>query len=215
MSRKITLAVLLSGSGTNLQAIIDSINNGKLQADIKIVISNNKNAFGLERAKQYGLKNLFIDHQTFKDRETYDKKLIQIISKENVDFIVLAGFMRILGSNFVKRFPNKILNIHPSLLPKYPGLNTHRKVLDNKDQEHGVTVHLVDEGLDSGPIIGFMKLDVSEGENEIELESRIHKLEHFIYPKILSQLQEGRVLIDDSKIKIDEIFYENGKEYFN
>ncbi len=215
MSKKITLAVLLSGNGTNLQAIIDSINNGKLQADIKIVISNNKNAFGLERAKQYGLKNLFIDHQTFKDRETYDKKLIQIISKENVDFIVLAGFMRILGSNFVKRFPNKILNIHPSLLPKYPGLNTHRKVLDNKDQEHGVTVHLVDEGLDSGPIIGFMKLDVSEGENESELESRIHKLEHFIYPKILSQLQEGRVLIDDSKIKIDEIFYENGKEYFN
>ena len=89
------------------------------------------------------------------------------------------------------------------------------KVLDNKDKEHGVTVHLVDEGLDSGPIIGFMKLDVSEGENESELESRIHKLEHFIYPKILSQLQEGRVLIDDSKIKIDEIFYENGKEYFN
>ena len=215
MNKKITLAVLLSGAGTNLQAIVDCINKEKLQADIKIVISNNENAFGLERAKENGLKSLYIGHQSFKDREAYDQKLVQVISKENVDFIVLAGFMRILGSNFVKSFPNKIINIHPSLLPKYPGLNTHKKVLDNKDKEHGVTVHLVDEGLDSGPIIGFMKLEVGKDANESELKNRIHKLEHFIYPKILSDLQKGRVVIDDNKIKIDEVFYKNGKEYFN
>ena len=214
MNKKLSLAVLLSGSGTNLQAIIDSINNGKLQADIKIVISNNKNAFGLERAKQCGLKNLCIDHQAFKDRETYDKKLIQIISKENVDFIVLAGFMRILGANFVKCFPNKILNIHPSLLPKYPGLNTHKKVLENKDKEHGVTVHLVDEGLDSGPIIGYAKVKVDVKEKENDLINKIHKIEHFIYPEILSELQEGKISIIDNKIKIDDVYCKDGKEYF-
>jgi phosphoribosylglycinamide formyltransferase-1 len=122
--------------------------------------------------------------------------------------------MRILGTNFIRNFPNKILNIHPSLLPKYPGLNTHKKVLENKDKEHGVTVHLVDEGLDSGPIIGSMKLKVIDGEKESDLERRIHKIEHYIYPKILSEFQEGKISTTDNKIKIDEVFYKNGKEYF-
>jgi phosphoribosylglycinamide formyltransferase-1 len=122
--------------------------------------------------------------------------------------------MRILGSDFVKNFPNKIINIHPSLLPKYPGLNTHKKVLENKDKEHGVTVHLVDEGLDSGPILGFIKIKVSNGEKENNLESRIHKIEHYIYPKILSEFQEGKISILENKISIDDVFYKNGKEYF-
>ena len=214
MSKRLSLAILLSGNGTNLQAIIDSIDSGQLKADIKIVISNNKDAFGLERAKKNSIKNLCIDHKDFADRESFDERLLAEVKQEEIDFIVLAGFMRILGSNFIRNFPNKIINIHPSLLPKYPGLNTHKKVLENKDKEHGVTVHLVDEGLDSGPIIGSMKLKVIDGEKESDLEKRIHKIEHYIYPKILSEFQEGKISITDNEIKIDKVFYKNGKEYF-
>ena len=214
MSKKLSLAVLLSGNGTNFQAIVDSIENGRLKAVIKIVISNNKDAFGLKRAENHNIKNLVMDHKDFEDRKSYDQKLKEIIKEESVDFIILAGFMRILGSDFVKNFPNKIINIHPSLLPKYPGLNTHKKVLENKDKEHGVTVHLVDEGLDSGPIIGFIKILVEDDEKENNLENKIHKIEHFIYPKILSEFQEGRITIVGNKLRIDDVFYKNGKEYF-
>ncbi len=214
MNKKLSLAVLLSGNGSNFQAIIDSIENGRLNAGIKIVISNNKDAFGLKRAKKHNIKNLCLDHRDFVNRESYDQKLKEIIEQEDADFIVLAGFMRILGSDFVRNFPNKIINIHPSLLPKYPGLNTHKKVLENKDKEHGVTVHLVDEGLDSGPIIGFIKVKVEDGEKEVDLENRIHKIEHYIYPKILSEFQEGRISSIDNKIKIDNVFHKNGKEYY-
>ena len=214
MSKRLSLAILLSGNGTNLQAIIDSIDSGQLKADIKIVISNNKDAFGLERAKKNSIKNLCIDHKDFADRESFDERLLEEVKQEEIDFIVLAGFMRILGSNFIRNFPNKIINIHPSLLPKYPGLNTHKKVLENKDKEHGVTVHLVDEGLDSGPIIGSMKLKVIDGEKETDLERRIHKIEHYIYLKILSEFQEGKISTTENKIKIDKVFYKNGKEYF-
>ena len=214
MNKKLSLAILLSGNGTNFQAIVDSIDNGQLKAVIKVVISNNKDAFGLKRARNHNIKNLCIDHKDFADRESYDQKLMETIEQENVDFIVLAGFMRILGSDFVKNFPNKIINIHPSLLPKYPGLNTHKKVLENKDKEHGVTVHLVDEGLDSGPIIGFIKILVEDDEKENNLENKIHKIEHFIYPKILSEFQEGRITIVGNKLRIDDVFYKNGKEYF-
>ncbi len=214
MSKKLSLAVLLSGNGTNFQAIIDSIEKGQLKAAIKIVISNNKDAFGLQRAKKHNIKNLCIDHRDFEDRESYDLRLMETLEQESVDYIVLAGFMRILGPNFIRNFPKKIINIHPSLLPKYPGLNTHKKVLENKDKEHGVTVHFVDEGLDSGPIIGFIKVKVEDGEKESNLENRIHKLEHYIYPKILSEFQEGRISTIDNKIKIDDVFHKNGKEYF-
>ncbi len=214
MNKNLSLAILLSGNGSNFQAIVDSIDKGQLKAAIKIVISNNKNAFGLKRAKKNNIKNLCIDHKNFVDRESYDQRLIEIIEQEKVDFIVLAGFMRILGSNFVRNFPNKIINIHPSLLPKYPGLNTHKKVLENKDKQHGVTVHLVDEGLDSGPIIGFMKINVEDEEKENDLENKIHKIEHYIYPKILSEFQEGKITTAGNKIRIDDVFYKDGKEYF-
>ncbi len=214
MNKKLSLAILLSGNGTNFQAIVDSIDNGQLKAVIKVVISNNKDAFGLKRARNHNIKNLCIDHKDYEDRESDDQKLMETIEQENVDFIVLAGFMRILGSDFVKNFPNKIINIHPSLLPKYPGLNTHKKVLENKDKEHGVTVHLVDEGLDSGPIIGFIKILVEDDEKENDLENKIHKIEHFIYPKILSEFQEGRITTVGNKLRIDDVYYKNGKEYF-
>jgi len=214
MNKRLSVAILLSGNGSNLQAIIDNIKIGELKADIKIVISNKKEAFGLKRAEENGIKNFFVDHKKFESREAFDEKLSKIIKKENVDLVVLAGFMRILGSGFIKNFQSKIINIHPSLLPKYPGLNTHKKVLENRDSEHGVTVHLVDEGLDSGPIIGFIKLKIYDTESEKDLEGRIHNLEHYIYPKILSELQEGKIVIKDGEILREEILYKNGKEYF-
>lgn len=214
MNKRLSVAILLSGNGSNLQAIIDNIKIGELKADIKIVISNKKEAFGLKRAEENGIKNFFVDHKKFESREAFDEKLSKIIKKENVDLVVLAGFMRILGSGFIRNFQSKIINIHPSLLPKYPGLNTHKKVLENKDSEHGVTVHLVDEGLDSGPIIGFIKLKIYDKESEKDLEGRIHNLEHYIYPKILSELQEGKIVIKDGEILREEILYKNGKEYF-
>ena len=214
MSKKLSLAVLLSGNGTNFQAIIDNIEKGQLKAVIKIVISNNKDAFGLQRAKKHNIKNLCIDHRDFEDRESYDLRLMETLEQESVDYIVLAGFMRILGPNFIRNFPKKIINIHPSLLPKYPGLNTHKKVLENKDKEHGVTVHLVDEGLDSGPIIGYAKVKVDVKEKENDLINKIHKIEHFIYPEILTELQEGKISIINNKIKIDDVYHKNGKEYF-
>ena len=214
MNKRLSVAILLSGNGSNLQAIIDNIKIGELKADIKIVISNKKEAFGLKRAEENGIKNFFVDHKKFESREAFDEKLSKIIKKENVDLVVLAGFMRILGSGFIRNFQSKIINIHPSLLPKYPGLNTHKKVLENKDSEHGVTVHLVDEGLDSGPIIGFIKLKIFDTESEKDLESRIHSLEHYIYPKILSELQEGKIFIKDGEVLREEIVYKNGKEYF-
>ena len=214
MNKRLSVAILLSGNGSNLQAIIDNIKIGELKADIKIVISNKKEAFGLKRAEENGIKNFFVDHKKFESREAFDEKLSKIIKKENVDLVVLAGFMRILGSGFIRNFQSKIINIHPSLLPKYPGLNTHKKVLENRDSEHGVTVHLVDEGLDSGPIIGFIKLKIYDKESEKDLEGRIHNLEHYIYPKILSELQEGKIVIKDGEILREEIIYKNGKEYF-
>jgi len=214
MNKRLSVAILLSGNGSNLQAIIDNIKIGELKADIKIVISNKKEAFGLKRAEENGIKNFFVDHKKFESREAFDEKLSKIIKKENVDLVVLAGFMRILGSGFIRNFQSKIINIHPSLLPKYPGLNTHKKVLENRDSEHGVTVHLVDEGLDSGPIIGFIKLKIYDTESEKDLEGRIHNLEHYIYPKILSELQEGKIVIKDGEILREEILYKNGKEYF-
>ena len=214
MNKRLSVAILLSGNGSNLQAIIDNIKIGELKADIKIVISNKKEAFGLKRAEENGIKNFFVDHKKFESREAFDEKLSKIIKKENVDLVVLAGFMRILGSGFIRNFQSKIINIHPPLLPKYPGLNTHKKVLENRDSEHGVTVHLVDEGLDSGPIIGFIKLKIYDKESEKDLEGRIHNLEHYIYPKILSELQEGKIVIKDGEIFREEILHKNGKEYF-
>ena len=166
-------------------------------------------AAGLDEPVEVGKEEAVL-----KDMEATLMKLKEVIKQENVDFIILAGFMRILGSDFVKNFPDKIINIHPSLLPKYPGLNTHKKVLENKDKEHGVTVHLVDEGLDSGPIIGYIKFKVDDKDKENDLINKIHKIEHFIYPEILSELQEGKISVVDNKIKIDDVYCKDGKEYF-
>ena len=193
MSDITKLAVLVSGNGSNLQSIIDSINLGEISAKISLVISNVENAYALTRAKKENLNHVFLDHKKFFSRESFDHEIGELLIKHEVDLIVLAGFMRILSKSFIKKFNKKIINIHPSLLPKYPGLKTHEKVMKNKDKYHGVTIHLVDEGLDSGPIIAQAKFKTSKYKDIDSLIIKIHSVEQKLYPLILKRIVDGEI----------------------
>ena len=193
MSDITKLAVLVSGNGSNLQSIIDSINLGDISAKISLVISNVESAYALTRAKKENLNHAFLDHKKFSSRESFDQEISELLIKHEVDIIVLAGFMRILSKSFIKKFNKKIINIHPSLLPKYPGLKTHEKVMENKDKYHGVTIHLVDEGLDSGPIIAQAKFKTSKYKNIDSLIFKIHSVEHKLYPLILKKIVDREI----------------------
>ena len=155
-----SFAVFISGNGSNLQAIIDATKSGIIDGKICCVLSNKKEAYGLVRAQKANIPCIVIEHQNFKSREEFDNVIVQSLKEYTPDLIVLAGFMRILTPVFIRPYLGKIMNIHPSLLPKYPGLNTHQKVIDNEDAQHGVTVHFVDENLDSGPICAQSSMQV-------------------------------------------------------
>ena len=191
------LAVLVSGNGSNLQSIIDSINIGEINANISLVISNIETAFALTRAKQENLNSAFLNHKNFSSRESFDQALSELLIKHEVDLIVLAGFMRILSNSFIEKFNRKIINIHPSLLPKYPGLNTHEKVINNKDKFHGVTIHLVDEGLDSGPIIAQARFKAAKYRDIDSLITKVHSIEHKLYPLIIKMIVEGEINLNE------------------
>ena len=191
------LAVLVSGNGSNLQSIIDSINIGDINANISLVISNVETAFALKRAKKENLKSAFLNHKNFSSRESFDQALSELLIKNEVDLIVLAGFMRILSNSFIEKFNRKIINIHPSLLPKYPGLKTHEKVINNKDKYHGVTIHLVDEGLDSGPIIAQARFKATKYEDIDSLITKVHSLAHKLYPLIIKMIVEGEINLNE------------------
>jgi phosphoribosylglycinamide formyltransferase-1 len=192
------VAVLISGNGSNLQAIIDQFQTDK-SIEICCVLSNKKDAFGLKRAAKAGIKNYFIDHSKFSSRKEFEKELIKVLEKYNADLIVLAGFMRILSNLFVEKYIGKLINIHPSLLPKHKGLDTHRKVLENNDVYHGVTVHFVDNTLDGGPICAQSKFEVNTKSIE-DLEKRVHELEHIIYPKVIKEISQGRITLIEGKV---------------
>jgi len=179
------IIVLLSGYGSNLQAIIDAIANKTLHANLQAVISDNESAFGLTRAKKANINTHVIDD--------LDKQLPKLLNDYSPDLIVLAGFMKILPSDLVKQYPNKMINIHPSLLPKYRGLNTHQKVLDAGDKQHGTSVHFVTEDLDAGPIISQATLEVNTNETAEQLKARVQKLEHELYPKVIQWFVEEKV----------------------
>ena len=200
MSRKLNLAILISGNGSNLQSIIDAIESGQLHAVIGAVISNNPDAYGLTRARQHGIETRVLDHREFGDRAQYDKALQQLLKALDPDFIVLAGFMRILGAELVNAFANQILNIHPSLLPAYKGLNTHQRALDNNESVHGVSIHLVTAELDDGPILLQGSYAIETGDSVEDLQQKGHHLEHQMYPRILGWLSEGRLTIHDGRI---------------
>jgi len=187
------LVVLLSGNGSNLQAIIDSIQAKKLPAQVVAVISNKPEAYGIIRAKNAGIPVEVLSHTDFSDRNQYDSALKDLIDKYNPDLVVLAGFMRILSTEFVEHYRHRMLNIHPSLLPKYKGLNTHQRVLDAGEKEHGCSVHFVTPELDDGPVILQAKIQVKEDDTAETLAARIHEQEHIIYPEAIRQYAENKL----------------------
>jgi phosphoribosylglycinamide formyltransferase-1 len=194
------IAVLISGSGSNLQAIIDAIEGGRLDAQIAGVISNRADAFGLERARQHGLPTAVVTHGDFPDRESFDRALMQKIDRWHVDVVVLAGFMRILTPAFVQHYEGRLLNIHPSLLPKYKGLHTHRRALEAGDTVHGCSVHFVTAELDGGPVVAQAEVPVQPGDDEASLSARVHAGEHRLYPQVLAWLARGELQYRDGSL---------------
>tara|TARA_B100000212_G_scaffold294854_1_gene237706 strand:+ start:420 stop:1022 length:603 start_codon:yes stop_codon:yes gene_type:complete len=195
------IAVLISGNGSNLEAIINACKDNIINGSVNIVISNNPDAYGLQRAKNHSLDYKIIDNNKFETREDFDRALVEELKYSNPDLIVLAGFMRILTPVVIEAFKNKIINIHPSLLPKYPGLDTHNSVIKNGDLKHGVTIHFVNEVLDGGQIIAQGELSVDPNETEKQLKRRIHSIEHILLPKIVSKFADG-------SIDVNNIIYE-------
>ena len=197
-----SFAVLISGNGSNLQAMIDSLKQEKILGKICCVLSNKEKAYGLERAKKEKIPTEVVNNEDFKTREDFDTELVRVLSTYKPDLIVLAGFMRILSPVFVKAFGGKVINIHPSLLPKYPGLNTHKRVLESSDKIHGITVHFVDESLDGGPICAQSSLNIKTSSIK-ELEKEIHKLEHELYPKVIGWFADGLLKLSNGKVYFD------------
>jgi len=201
---KPVIVVLISGGGSNLQALIDAIEKQEIEGNIAAVISNNNDVMGLKRAQKAGIKTHVVDHKEYDKREIFDAELIHQINQYQPDLIVLAGFMRILTPDFVRRYEGKMLNIHPSLLPKYPGLHTHQRALEAGDTEHGVTVHFVTSELDSGPNIIQAKVPTLQQDTPDTLAIRVQEQEHIIYPIAVKWFVEGRLQMIDQQAMLDE-----------
>ncbi|MCP4331081.1 MAG: phosphoribosylglycinamide formyltransferase [Gammaproteobacteria bacterium] len=205
MSDPLTLAILISGSGSNLQAIIDAIESGKLNAEIKTVVCNNPQAYGLQRAAKHDLPTRVIDHRDYPDREQYDATLRQYLQTLAPDYIVLAGYMRILSPAFIDAFEHRILNIHPSLLPAYKGLDTHQRALQNGETRHGISIHVVTAELDDGPILLQASYPIDVDDSVEDLQARGHRLEHQMYPQLLGWISESKLCIDvDGRILYEQ-----------
>ena len=189
----IRLVVLISGNGSNLQAIIDNIENHNLPAQIVAVISNNADAFGLKRAQKAGIETEIFSHRDYPDRQQYDLALQKLIDGYQPDLIILAGFMRILSHEFVQHYSNKMMNVHPSLLPKYKGLNTHQRAIDAGEKEHGCSVHFVTPELDDGPVILQAKVPIKDDDTAETLAARVHEQEHRIFPEAIRLFAENKL----------------------
>ncbi len=187
------IAILISGSGSNLQAILDRIACGELKAEICGVLSNKADAYGLIRAVNHNIPTAVISHKDFADREAFDEAMMEQIDGWAPDVVVLAGFMRILTPQFVTHYQGRLLNIHPSLLPKYKGLHTHKRALEAGDSEHGCSVHFVTAELDGGPVIAQAVVPVLPGDSEESLTERVHKSEHGLYPQVLVWMANGEL----------------------
>jgi phosphoribosylglycinamide formyltransferase-1 len=203
MAADCNVVVLISGSGSNLQALIDSIAHDGNPARIRAVISNRADAYGLERAKQAGIATAVLDHKQFDGREAFDAALIEAIDAYNPQLVVLAGFMRILTPGFVRHYAGRLLNIHPSLLPKYKGLHTHQRALEAGDSEHGCSVHFVTEELDGGPLVVQAVIPVQSNDSPESLAQRVHAQEHLIYPLAVTWFAEGRLRLEAQGAMLD------------
>ena len=190
------LAVLVSGRGSNLQAIIDSIDREELDAHLSIVISNTKDAMALKRAERHGIKTIFIDPSTYLNSKEYDKALVLKLKEFSIDLICLAGYMRILGEEVIQTLEKKIINIHPSLLPAFPGLNAQKQAINHGVKFSGCTVHFVDSGVDSGPIILQTIVPIYDDDDEKSLSKRILEQEHYLYQKAIKMIQENKIRLN-------------------
>jgi phosphoribosylglycinamide formyltransferase-1 len=211
------IVVLISGGGSNLEAIAKACQTGNIPASIELVISNQLNAKGLERAKKFHLMSKVIEHRDFNSREEFDQALLEQILPIEPDLVVLAGFMRILSNDFTEALNGKLINIHPSLLPDYPGLNTHKQAIENGDLMHGISVHYVSNKLDGGPIISQGALKIDPSQSEAKLINRIHKIEHAVYPKVIADILKGHISLnaDQVKFEAESNYGPNHMEFFN
>jgi len=198
------IAVLISGGGTNLQSIIDSCQNGAIPCEVVLVISNREEAYGLTRAKNHGIEGIFLDHRQFPTREAFEEKLISLIERVKAELVCLAGFMRVLTPRFVNHFRGKLMNIHPALLPSFPGTHGQKQALDYGVKFSGATVHFVDEGTDTGPIIVQAVVPVYEDDTEDSLGARILTQEHKIYPFAIRSFFENKLEIKGRKVLLKE-----------
>ena len=203
MSATCDVVVLLSGTGSNLQALIDSDDVKGSPATLRAVISNRADAYGLQRAKDAGIATRVLDHKAFEGREAFDAALIEVIDTFKPQLVILAGFMRILSADFVRHYQGRLLNIHPSLLPKYKGLHTHQRALDAGDREHGCSVHFVTEELDGGPLVVQAVIPVESEDSAQRLAQRVHAQEHRIYPLAVRWFAEGRLSLDEQGALLD------------
>jgi phosphoribosylglycinamide formyltransferase-1 len=215
MSEKPTIAVLISGSGSNLQAIIDASEKGEIPCSVGLVISNKADAYGLVRAKKHGIPTEVVDHREFPGREEFDAKLVEILRGSGAELVCLAGFMRVLTPVFVRAFPNRILNIHPALLPSFPGTHGPRQALSYGVRFSGCTVHFLDEGVDTGPVIVQAVVPVYDDDTEETLAARILVQEHRIYPMAIRLYFAGKLSLEGRRVKvtgeskIPEFFHRN------
>ncbi|MCK4690272.1 MAG: phosphoribosylglycinamide formyltransferase [Desulfuromonadales bacterium] len=200
--KKLRLGVLASGGGTNLQSIIDQCQSEMIDAEIVLILSNNPDAGALTRAEGAELPHRCINHRDFADRETFDQQVIAALQEAGVELVVLAGFMRIISKVFLVAFPHRIINIHPSLLPAFPGLHVQKKALEYGARFSGCTVHFVDDGVDSGPIILQAAVPILDDDTEDSLSERILQQEHKIYPQAIQLIAENRVRIEGRRVKI-------------
>nr|WP_298251192.1 phosphoribosylglycinamide formyltransferase [uncultured Halomonas sp.] len=197
------VVVLISGNGSNLEALIEAQTHDALGGEVVAVVSNEPDAYGLVRAREAGIDAVVLPHREYESRDAYDGALIKVVERHEPDLIVLAGFMRILTPRFVQRFLGRLVNIHPSLLPDYQGLNTHARALADGVSEHGCSVHFVTEELDGGPVIIQAAVEVAEGENEATLKEKVHAREHLIYPIAVKWCLEGRLQYTGQGVTLD------------
>ena len=202
MSEKLRIGVLASGGGTNLQAIIDRCLDGSLDAEIAVVICNNPGAGALDRAAKAGIATLVINHRDYSEREAFDQAVVAALKDVGVELVVLAGFMRIITQTFIDAYPNRVINIHPALLPSFPGLHVQQQAIDYGARFSGCTVHFVDGGVDTGPIIIQAVVPVLQDDTADTLAARILEQEHLIYPRAIQLIAEGRVQVNGRNVTI-------------
>ncbi|MDP8213074.1 MAG: phosphoribosylglycinamide formyltransferase [Candidatus Zapsychrus exili] len=195
-------AVFVSGNGSNLQAIIEAVKEKKIKAELALVFSNRRKAYALKRAEEAGIKTLCLNPKEYTNPQSYDRDIVISLKENNIDFIVLAGYMKLLTPFFVKEFPRKILNIHPSLLPSFKGTHSIKDASTYGAKVTGVTIHFVNDKMDNGPIIMQESIKIHEKETIVDLEERIHRIEHRIYPKAIQMFVGGRLKVKGRKVEV-------------